>query len=121
VFTRGLEAFDCPSRHGEGKVVFADEATRETIESAHLVPLRYVDEDGQPTEQWPHNPNGSPGGIAGLCDLSGRIFGLMPHPEAYLYPENHPRWIRQRDEGELPAVGLGLHLFANALRAVGSA
>jgi phosphoribosylformylglycinamidine synthase len=45
------------------------------------------------------------------------VFGLMPHPEAYLYPENHPRWISQRAAGTLPDVGLGLHLLANGVRA----
>ncbi|MEZ4385698.1 MAG: phosphoribosylformylglycinamidine synthase subunit PurQ, partial [Nannocystaceae bacterium] len=86
VFTRGLGelVLDLPSRHGEGKLVFADDATRAAVEAAHLIPARYVDDDGEPTEAWPANPNGSVGGAAGLCDESGRVFGLMPHPEAYL-------------------------------------
>jgi phosphoribosylformylglycinamidine synthase len=116
-FTKRLEFFDLPSRHGEGKLVFKDDAQRAELEQKHLIPVRYVDASGQATEHWPENPNGSPGGAAGLCDESGRLFGLMPHPEAYLYPENHPRWISQRDSGELPAVGLGLHLLANGVRA----
>ena len=62
---------------------------------------------------WP-----SAGGAAGLCDESGRIFGLMPHPEAYLDPENHPRWRAQAAAGELPPVGLGLHVLAGGVRAV---
>jgi phosphoribosylformylglycinamidine (FGAM) synthase-like amidotransferase family enzyme len=117
VFTRGLEFIECPSRHGEGQLVFQDDAQRAALEAAHLVPLRYVDADGEPTEGWPENPNGSPGGVAALCDPSGRLFGLMPHPEAYLYPESHPRWIAQRDAGTLPAVGVGLRLLANGVRA----
>lgn len=117
VFTRGLDRLDVPSRHGEGKMVFANDEQRAELERRHLVPVRYLDEAGAPTEDWPRNPNGSPGGAAGLCDESGRLFGLMPHPEAYLYPENHPRWIQQRDAGELPEVGLGLHLLANGVRA----
>lgn len=120
VFTRGLDQLDrldLPSRHGEGKLVFADEAQRSRLEAAHLIPVFYADASGAPTEEWPDNPNGSPGGAAGLCDASGRLFGLMPHPEAYLYPENHPRWIAQRDAGVLPPVGLGLHLLANGVRA----
>ncbi len=119
VFTRGLrgQTLDLPSRHGEGKLVFADDATREAVEAAHLIPARYVDEAGEPTEGWPANPNGSEGGAAGLCDPSGRIFGLMPHPEAYLDPENHPRWRAQQAAGELPAVGLGLHVLAGGVRA----
>ncbi|TPV95801.1 MAG: phosphoribosylformylglycinamidine synthase subunit PurQ [Myxococcales bacterium FL481] len=116
VFTRGLMQLDVPSRHAEGKLVF-DPAVAESIEREHLVPVRYLDDQGDPTTAWPDNPNGSPGGAAGLCDRSGRIFGLMPHPEAYLYPENHPRWLEQRDQGQLPRVGQGLRLLANGVRA----
>ena len=117
VFTRGLVELELPSRHGEGKLVFADAAQRAALESRGQVPLRYADAQGLPTEAWPDNPDGSPGGAAGLCDPSGRVFGLMPHPEAYLYPENHPRWIAQREAGCLPEHGLGLQLLANGVRA----
>jgi len=119
VFTRGLgeRTLDLPSRHGEGKLVFADEAVRAAAADAHLIPVHYVDPSGAPTEAWPDNPNGSRGGAAGLCDPSGRIFGLMPHPEAYLDPENHPRWRAQLAAGELPPVGLGLHILAGGVRA----
>jgi phosphoribosylformylglycinamidine synthase subunit PurQ / glutaminase len=108
---------ELPSRHGEGKLVFADAATRTRVEANALVPVRYVDADGCPTAAWPDNPNGSVGGMAGLCDESGRVFGLMPHPEAYLYPENHPRWIAQADQGRLPPVGHGLGILVNGGRA----
>lgn len=119
VFTRGSSGrpLPVPSRHGEGKLVFADEATRERVAQRHLVPVRYVDDAGQPTEAWPENPNGSVGGFAGLCDETGRVFGLMPHPEAYLYPENHPQWIAQRDAGTLPSAGYGLGILLNGVRA----
>ncbi len=117
VFTRGLTDIELPSRHGEGKLVYGDAAQRAALEAGHQVAMRYVDAHGQPTETWPDNPDGSPGGAAGLCDPSGRIFGLMPHPEAYLYPENHPRWIAQREAGTLPQHGLGLQLLANGVRA----
>ncbi len=119
VFTRGLAdvVVEFPSRHGEGKLVYGDAAQRAVLEDRHLVPVRYADAQGLPTEAWPDNPDGSPGGAAGLCDASGRVFGLMPHPEAYLYPENHPRWISRREAGILPEVGLGLHLLANGVRA----
>ena len=53
--------------------------------------------------------------IAGLCDPTGRVFGLMPHPEAYLFPYNHPHWTRQRIAGTLPAEGQGVALFRNAV------
>lgn len=119
VFTRGQgpALLELPARHGEGKLI-VDPAILETIEREHLVPVRYADGDGHATETWPDNPNGSAAGMAGLCDPTGRVFGLMPHPEAYLYPENHPDWIEQRDAGALPTHGLGLGLFANGLRAL---
>jgi phosphoribosylformylglycinamidine synthase len=116
VFTRGLDVLEAPSRHGEGRLVYADAEVEAEIERLNLVALRYVNEAGEPTQEWPANPNGSARGAAGICDLSGRIFGLMPHPEAYLYAENHPRWIEQRDEGKLPSVGQGLSIFANGIR-----
>jgi phosphoribosylformylglycinamidine synthase subunit PurQ / glutaminase len=119
VFTRGSTGvpLDVPSRHGEGKLVLASPALRARVEAEHLVPVRYVDADGRPTEAWPQNPSGSAGGFAGLCDATGRVFGLMPHPEAYLYPESHPRFIAQRDAGCLPAVGHGLGILVNGVRA----
>ncbi|PRP98642.1 phosphoribosylformylglycinamidine synthase subunit PurQ [Enhygromyxa salina] len=116
VWTRGLDLIESPSRHGEGKLVFADDEIRAQLEAEHRVPVRYVDDAGAPTELWPANPSGSPGGIAGLCDRSGRVFGLMPHPEAFLYAENHPRWPA-RDDAPAPRHGLGLRVFANGLRA----
>lgn len=118
VFTQGATGglLEVPSRHGEGKVLLAPELEAEIL-AGNLVPVRYADAEGKPTERWPDNPNGSPGGIAGLCDPTGRIFGLMPHPEAYLYPENHPDWIAQRDCGSLPTHGTGLGLLAGGVRA----
>jgi phosphoribosylformylglycinamidine synthase len=118
VFTRGSTGalLEVPSRHGEGKLVFAA-SIAQRVEADHLVPLRYADATGSPTERWPDNPNGSPGGAASLCDSTGRVFGLMPHPEAYLYPQNHPDWIAQRDGGRLPRRGYGLGILANGVRA----
>jgi phosphoribosylformylglycinamidine synthase len=119
VFTRGAtgELLEVPSRHGEGKLLVADDVADAVREGA-LVPVRYVDAQGQPTEAWPDNPNGSPDGFAGLCDATGRVFGLMPHPEAYIYPEHHPDWIAQRDAEALPRFGYGLGILANGVRAV---
>jgi phosphoribosylformylglycinamidine (FGAM) synthase-like amidotransferase family enzyme len=114
VWTRGLDWLESPSRHGEGKLVFG-EGVREQLEAEHRIPVRYVDEQGSASESWPSNPNGSPGGVAGLCDRSGRVFGLMPHPEAFLYRENHPRWLV--GAGGSPRHGQGLSVFANGLRA----
>lgn len=110
VFTSGLEELFLPVRHGEGKLVPRDESTLEALERDGLVALRYVDpKTGIPTMQYPDNPNGSPGSIAGLTDPSGRILGLMPHPEAYNHPTNHPAWTR----GE--QATLGISLLANGV------
>lgn len=118
VWLRDVATLECPARHGEGRLVFADAALEAQLAAAGQICLRYVDGEGRPTEAWPANPNGSPGGAAALCDESGRVFGLMPHPEAFLYAENHPRWIAQRRAGSDPrGFGAGLQLFANGLRA----
>lgn len=101
VWTRGLEPRDLPVRHGEGRLVARSEEVLETLERERLVALRY---EGR-------NPNGSIHDIAGVCDRSGRILGLMPHPEAFLVPENHP--FRRRG---VPC-GTGLELFRNAVSA----
>ncbi len=116
VWTRGLDEFECPSRHGEGKLVFADDELHATLTAEHRIPVRYIDAEGEVTQAWPANPNGSPGGAAGLCDRSGRVFGLMPHPEAFLYRENHPRWFARDADTRVGDHGFGLRLFANGLR-----
>jgi len=111
VFTKGLERLYLPVRHGEGKLVPQDDALLDALEQKNLVALRYADpETGEPTMTYPHNPNGSPRGIAGLTDPSGRILGLMPHPEAYAHPTNHPGWTR----GE--SAVLGTELLAAGIR-----
>ncbi len=114
VFTRGLDRLELPVRHGEGRVVPLTPELIERLNAERLVPVRYLDGDGEPTEAFPHNPNGSPGGMAGVCDPTGRIFGLMPHPEAYHSPYLHPRWPQQRRNGTLPEEGAGLIIFKNA-------
>lgn len=116
IFTRGLDSMPMPIRHGEGKVFTTDKAVLEQIEAQGCAAVRYADAQGRPTQDFPANPNGSLNAIAGLCDPSGRIFGLMPHPEAYLFPENHPCWDRQKLDGTLPEQGLGLKLFENGVR-----
>ena len=78
------------------------------------IPCRYLDPStGAPTQSFPHNPNGSIDAIAGVCDPTGRIFGLMPHPEAYLYPWNHPLHEFQDNKDSSP--GAGQTLFTNAV------
>jgi len=112
VFTRGItKGIYLPIRHGEGKF-YAEAATvLERIETLNLSVLKYSDPDfAAPTMDFPLNPNGSINAIAGLCDETGRLMGLMPHPEAFVHRTNHPRWTRE----ELPEEGDGLLLFRNA-------
>jgi phosphoribosylformylglycinamidine synthase len=109
VFTRGVDDLYLPVRHGEGKITFADEASLVRVDESRAIAMQYVDPDtGRPTQDYPYNPNGSPKAIAALTDPSGRILGMMPHPEAFNHPTNHPAWTRE--DGELGA-GLGLRLF----------
>ncbi len=115
LWTRGVEGLDLPARHGEGKLLFA-EGVQERVDQAQLIAARYVDEDGAATERWPDNPNGSPGGAAGLCDPSGRLFGLMPHPDAYLFPFQHPAFRRERAQGRERSAG-GLAIFQRGVNA----
>jgi phosphoribosylformylglycinamidine synthase subunit PurQ / glutaminase len=117
VWTHGLTTMELPSRHGEGKFLAESPAVLERIEANHQVAARYVDADGKPTEEWPFNPNGSPHGVAGVCDPSGRLFGLMPHPDAYLYGFHHPNWIALTRGGDLPDRGAGLAIFQNGVDA----
>jgi len=112
VFTRGLEGLYLPVRHGEGKFV-APENVLQQIESKHLAVVKYCDADYRaPVMDYPLNPNGSLASIAGVCDETGRLFGLMPHPEACLHRTHHPRWTR---EPGLPEEGMGLSLYRNAI------
>ena len=105
VFTKGLDSLYLPVRHGEGKIIPKDEALLEELRANHLIALQYTDpESGEMTMEYPYNPNGSPLAIAGLTDPTGRILGLMPHPEAYNHPTNHPGWTR----GETSTLGLAL-------------
>ena len=96
----------------EGKFVTMDNAVLDRIKEEKLVVMRYTDpENNQITMEYPQNPNGSPDGIAGICDPTGRLLGLMPHPEAFLHRTNHPRWTRE----DLPEEGQGVVLFRNAV------
>ncbi len=111
IFTRGIAGIYLPVRHGEGKFVSQDEEILGRLHREHLIALGYSDARCETTTlDYPANPNGSVDGIAGICNQTGRIFGLMPHPEAFLHRTNHPRWTRE----ELPEEGAGLALFRNA-------
>jgi phosphoribosylformylglycinamidine synthase len=110
IFTRDIDKIYLPVRHGEGKLVLDRQADGAgLLENGHVV-MQYCNEDGTIASNFPHNPNGSTMSVAGLCDTSGRIFGLMPHPEAFVHFTQHPRWTREK----LPVEGDGLKIFRNA-------
>jgi phosphoribosylformylglycinamidine synthase subunit PurQ / glutaminase len=121
VFTRGLGTLEMPVRHGEGKFVSEPGDLERLVEGGQVV-MRYADETGNAAEgRWPDNPNGSLMDIAGICDPTGRIFGLMPHPEAFHHITNHPDWTRlkevlDREGRSFPAEeGDGVRIFRNAV------
>jgi phosphoribosylformylglycinamidine synthase len=121
VFTRGIDTAQFPVRHGEGKF-YADEDTLARLTATNQIALQYADSDGNPAQgRFPFNPNGSLQDIAGICDSSGRIFGLMPHPEAYNHWSNHPDWTRNRETarrlGETPESGptVGIRMLQNGV------
>ncbi|MFH1639857.1 MAG: phosphoribosylformylglycinamidine synthase I [Chloroflexota bacterium] len=107
VFTRGIDRMYLPVAHGEGKVV----TMPDSLPGLHAV-LYYTDEQGRRDAAYPDNPNGSAGSIAGICDASGRIFALMPHPERYIRATQHPKWTRG---GVNDRHGDGLQIFRNAV------
>jgi phosphoribosylformylglycinamidine synthase subunit PurQ / glutaminase len=116
VFTRGIDVAYLPVRHGEGKFVPESDAILEQIKEKNLCALKYCTVDGVPTMDYPANPNGAINSTAALCNETGRLFGLMPHPEAFLHRTNHPRWTRET----LPEEGQGLAIFKNAVNFIRS-
>ena len=121
IFTRGLNELELPIRHGEGKFITDNEIVDRLFEN-HQVVLQYTRDDGETAGgEFPFNPNGSLRDIAGICDATGRIFGLMPHPEGYNHWTNHPDWMRRKEvlrrRGEQPPPGLtpGIQIFKNAV------
>ncbi|HEY8666082.1 MAG TPA: phosphoribosylformylglycinamidine synthase I [Tepidisphaeraceae bacterium] len=119
IWTVGLAPLDLPIAHGEGKFIPADDAIRRALWDNDQVALTYARPDGQPaTGQFPDNPNGSIDDIAGICDATGLIFGLMPHPERFVTSLQHPAWTRNKP---LPDEGAGLQVFRNALAHVQAA
>jgi phosphoribosylformylglycinamidine synthase I len=109
-FVQGIEQLYLPVRHGEGKFVPRDADILQTLQAQHQIAARYCCPAGT-AAPYPWNPNGSADDIAAVCDPSGRIFGLMPHPEAYVHRTHHPRWTRE----SLPEEGMGVQLFRNAV------
>jgi phosphoribosylformylglycinamidine synthase len=106
VFTQGIDSLYLPVAHGEGKFV-ADPKVLPELNIA----LYYTDESGNKAG-YPHNPNGSVENIAGICDRSGRIFALMPHPERHIRGTQHPQWTRYGAK----KYGDGFQIFLNAVK-----
>ena len=100
VWTKNLTTMDAPIRHGEGRFITEDETLFNRLKSENLIAITYQGE----------NPNGSQGAVAGICDKTGRILGLMPHPEAFIFIENHPKWTRQPID-----KAMGIELFKNGV------
>lgn len=121
IFTRGLAHLELPVRHGEGKFV-ASEAVLQNLIDNNQVAAQYARADGQLAQgRFPDNPNGSLHDIAGICDPTGRIFGLMPHPEAFNHWTNHPDWPLEKERSkrglaDRPAsMTPGIQMFKNAV------
>src|SRR5690349_11190618 len=120
VFLRGIEQMYLPIAHAEGKFVARDVPTLKRLDAAGQLVLRYAAPpdarnatEGVPYSAplpYPANPNGAQYNVAGLCDDTGRVFGLMPHPERHIDPTQHPRWTREKHER-----GDGLAVFENAV------
>ena len=100
-----------PIAHGEGRFLCQDEATLQALERAGQLVLRYIPGRGQ-APGVAYNPNGSQADVAGLCDPTGRVLGLMPHPERHFLPHHHPQWTRRG----VAEHGDGWRLFRNAVR-----
>lgn len=113
VFTRGIKEVIClPVAHAEGKFVPKEGVINELWKNDQIV-FQYMNPNGR-LASYPWNPNGSFQSIAGICDPTGRIMGLMPHPERFVHHTQHPRWTRERlkDEGD------GLAIFRNMMEYV---
>ncbi|MCC3154498.1 phosphoribosylformylglycinamidine synthase subunit PurQ [Hymenobacter sp. BT770] len=113
-FLKGIDTLEVPVRHGEGRLVISDPAIQQRIEAAGLNCLSYLDANGDGTGVYPFNPNGAALNCAGLTDPTGQVFGLMPHPEAFLSAYNHPDWARRRRQNPSASEeGEGLQIFKN--------
>ncbi|MFH1056546.1 MAG: phosphoribosylformylglycinamidine synthase I [Candidatus Micrarchaeota archaeon] len=112
IWTRGIDKLYVPVRHGEGKFYADPEILRELEKNKQIV-FKYFNplKPKALNAEYPWNPNGALMDIAGICDHTGRVFALMPHPEVFTYPTNHPRWTRGEAKN-----GEGLKVFENAVQ-----
>lgn len=118
IWTKGIEELYLPVRHGEGKIRVANDEILKRLESENQIALFYMNpQTGKHAHEsdYPYNPNGSVKGIAGVCDPTGRVFGMMPHWEAFMSPYNHPSWTRLKALGRLPSEGLGIQIARNGI------
>ena len=115
-FVSFAEPIELPVAHGEGKFLTAEPALLDRLNQNRQLVLWYTGLEGRPTLDYPANPNGSARGVAGLCDPTGRIFGLMPHPERFIDSWQHPRWTR-RDVNHA-REGDGLRIFRSAVESL---
>lgn len=111
VMLRGIEQMDLPVAHAEGKFVPRDQEALDELDQNGQLVLRYLAQDGGGDPAYPDNPNGSAAHVAGVCDATGRVLGLMPHPERFIDPTQHPRWTREPER----KAGDGLKIFQNAV------
>ncbi|MFO0939665.1 MAG: phosphoribosylformylglycinamidine synthase subunit PurQ [Pirellulales bacterium] len=115
VFLRGIQQMYLPMAHAEGRFVIRDQASKASLLQKAQLGLRYSTDQGQVTDDtlpFPVNPNGAELNVAGISDPTGRIFGLMPHPERHIDPVQHPFWTRRQQQ---PEHGDGLAVFTNAV------
>ncbi len=110
IFTKGIGTLYLPVRHGEGQFIAKDDAVMQKLKSNGQISFQYVDANGR-LSGYPWNPNGAQENIAGICDPTGRVFGLMPHPECHIFQEQHPRFYR----GESGKPMMGINIFENAV------
>jgi phosphoribosylformylglycinamidine synthase len=111
VWTAGLpEIIYLPVAHGEGKFVCQDNVTLEGLRKNGRIVFQYCGKEGA-CAGYPHNPNGSEDNIAGICDSTGHILGLMPHPERHIDISQHPRW----EHGKIKTEGDGILIFRNGV------
>jgi phosphoribosylformylglycinamidine synthase I len=121
VFTKGISRMELPIRHGEGKFYASKDVVRRLVDERQVVFQYAMPSGGLAEGKFPHNPNGSVLDIAGICDPTGRILGLMPHPEAYNHWTNHPDWTREkvrmkrRREPVRRDQTMGIDIFKNAI------
>ena len=116
VFLQGVERMYLPMAHAEGKFVAAETEILDQLREQGRLAIRYAEgEQGAVQEAvlpFPHNPNGADANVAGVCDASGRVFGLMPHPERHIDATQHPSWTRRSEQ---PEFGDGMVMFQNAV------